>query len=150
MSRIFKNVEIKRALKKANLNINEKIKAFQILKNFRGLNSPIRDIKFGGYYNNTLEIEYESTMEGKSMEGIVFVKNSEFFYGLPIAKIEFFAKYVTTFNEKETFEIQTDWSKGHCISTLEEPNHYDMALINGKFWTFAPNVSEIKEIAFQA
>lgn len=148
MSRVLKNVEIRKALR-ANpiLSVNDRINHFENLKGFIGLNQPIRSISVGV---DSYDLTYESTLEGKSMEGIEFVKNSNFFYGLPIEKIEFFSKYVNTFEEDNIFEEQTDWSSDHCESSLEEPCYYDMALVNGRFWTFAPNVSEIKEIAFQA
>lgn len=148
MSREIKTIEIKKALR-ANpiLSVNDRINICEELKGFRGFNQPLRSITIGG---GSYELTYESTINGKSMEKIEFVKNSNFFYGLPIEKIEFFTKCITTFSEDNIFEEQTDWSEDHCLSTLEEPCYFDMALINGKFWTFAPNVSEIKEIAVMA
>lgn len=148
MSREIKTIEIKKALR-ANpiLSVNDRINICEELKGFRGLNAPLRSISVG---SDSYDLTYESTIEGRTMEGIEFVKSSSFFYGLPIESIVFFTKYVTTFSEDNIFEEQTDWSEDHCLSTLEEPCYYDMALINGKFWTFAPNVSEIKEIAVMA
>lgn len=147
MSRKFANKEILTALRAGNMSINQKINAFTALKDFRGLNESLRSINIveEGY-----ELQYHSTIEGKPMEGIEFIKNSNFFYGLAIEKIEFFRKYVNTFEEGNFKEVHVDWSTDHCLSNLEEPCHYDMVLINKRYWTFAPNITDIKEIAVMA
>ncbi len=156
----MKTLEIKRAAR--NLNANDKIFAFEAIKNsfIQFMNEELSTIEVDNsdYKEPIIRLIYKSTINGQNMEGIEFIKNSSFFYGMGIKSIEIFEKSYTTFEEESNnivfVEYQNDWTRSIdedvVLSGKKEPCHYDMALINGRFWTFAPNLTEIREIAFQA
>lgn len=161
----MKTLEIKKALKNCSLNdIHSKIAAFTALErtDLNFLNKKLRSVSKYHYSQGIKEVfllTYESTINNNPMEeGIQFVENPEFFYGLPIESVELFAKDSYEYESVDSYgvefmEFQTNWfpiDETAVLKGEKEPCYYDMALINGKFWTFAPNLTEIREIAFQA
>ena len=96
------------------------------------------------------QIVTESTLRGKPLD-VEFVEEACFFYGMEIISVEQFTKvcYNTSCEKYDLFE--TNWSPVSLVTdkTLLDraENYYDMILINGRFWTFAPNLPEILEIA---
>ena len=86
-----------------------------------------------------------STLRGKPLD-VEFVEETSFFYGMAIETIEQFTKNCYNMSLTNWDVLETNWSPVE-VELGEEPYYYDMVLINGEFWTFAPNLPEILEMA---
>ena len=90
-------------------------------------------------------ITLSSTLRGQPLD-VEFVGEASFFYGMKIDTVEQFTKncYYNTCEKWDILDI--NWSPVE-VQLGEEPYYYDMVLINGRYWTFAPNLPEILEMA---
>lgn len=156
----MKSIEIKRALKAGANNIHSKIKLNSVLKrtDLMFLDKKLRTVS-ESQYSNAVLVTYESTINNHSMEGVEFVKNSSFFYGMDISNISLFEKDSWEHESVDSYgmefiEFQNNWvpseEETEVLEGIYPPSKYDMLLINGKYWTFAPNLPEIKELALIA
>lgn len=91
------------------------------------------------------QIITNSTLRGKPLD-VEFVEELFFFYGMEIETIEQFTKNCYNISLTDWDLLETNWSPVE-VELEGEPYYYDMVLVNGRFWTFAPNLPEILEMA---
>ena len=83
------------------------------------------------------------TLRGKPLS-VEFVEEVSFFYGMEINNLEQFELDSRLYEYENFGQLCIDWAK---VEVEEEPCPYDMVLINGKYWTPAPNLPLIREMA---
>ncbi len=100
----------------------------------------------------SIQKKEEIKVDGLDPSSLMFIKeeDSVFFYGLRIEEIKFFHRgdFVEYIDEIPNISIsERYWYQNDISYYGSNDPYYDMALVNGKFWTFVPNLQMIYEIA---
>lgn len=130
--------DLLKALSNSELNIHEKINFKTEVLNFHLMKRKISSIQ---KYDKKFLINYISFIDEREME-IELVEEACFFYGFKIHSIQCYEKrsFLYENNAAEPAESFNEWE------SCDEEGYYNMTLINGKFWTYCPNLPEIREI----
>ncbi len=122
---------------KMNASSSKKISARTALADYSM--EEISSIEINDEYERPLVII--ETLRGKPLS-VELVEEASFFYDMKIDTIEQF-EIDSRLYEYDTFDqLCIDWAK-----VEEEPYPHDMVLVNGKYWTPAPNLPLIREMA---
>lgn len=129
--------DIKLAILRMDASPSQKISARTALADYSM--EEISSIEINEGYERPLVII--ETLRGKPLS-VELVEEASFFCGMRINNLEQF-ELDSRLYEYETFDqLCIDWAK-----VEEEPCPYDMVLVNGKYWTPAPNLPLIREMA---
>ncbi len=132
--------DINLAILRMDASPSQKILARTILANYEA--EAIASVTMWG---ERPQIVTSSTLRGKPLD-VEFVEEASFFYGMEIKEIEQFTKNCYNMSYSNFDVMETNWSPVE-VELEGEPYYYDMVLVNGRFWTFAPNLPEILEMA---
>lgn len=132
--------DIAMAILKMDASPYKKISARTVLADYSM--EEISSIEINEGYERPLVII--EILRGKPLS-VHTVEEASFFYDMKIDTLEQF-EFSSMVYDYETFDqLVYDWAKVYKME--EEPYPHDMVLVNGKYWTPAPNLPLIREMA---